>query len=247
MQYSRKTVETALELLKELLQHPVVERATHEDLVNRVRFDSEVRNLWREIIEPLFEISLISAGDQFYLAGSLTGGIFSYRNEELRDLLGVQTNRELYLCSFIVLTLLAAFYDSDDGIGPSRESLLVSELAEMVTTHLQELGSSPDVEELENQTRVNLRGPAELWLDLPYQKVDVVHIRRSDCRLAYLLKTIDLLQKHGLVRLIHDRQIFPCERLNQLIAHYYNQQSRKNEILEMLRSRLHPDSSPEEE
>jgi hypothetical protein len=117
----------------------------------------------------------------------------------------------------------------------------------MVTTHLQELGSSPDVEELENQTRVNLRGPAELWLDLPYQKVDVVHIRRSDCRLAYLLKTIDLLQKHGLVRLIHDRQIFPCERLNQLIAHYYNQQSRKNEILEMLRSRLHPDSSPEEE
>ncbi|NMD33213.1 MAG: hypothetical protein GYA84_04415, partial [Firmicutes bacterium] len=62
MQYSHKTVETALELLKELLEHPVVERTTHEDLVGRVRFDPEVRNLWREIIEPLFEISLIAAG-----------------------------------------------------------------------------------------------------------------------------------------------------------------------------------------
>ncbi|MDI9456445.1 MAG: DUF6063 family protein [Dethiobacteria bacterium] len=247
MQYSHKTVETALELLKELLEHPVVERTTHEDLVGRVRFDPEVRNLWREIIEPLFEISLIAAGDQFYLAGGLTGGIFSYSNEELRNLLGVQKNQELFLCSFIVITLLAAFYDSDDGIGPSRESLLIKELAEMVTTHLQELGKSPEVEELENRARVNLREPAELWLDLPYQKVDVVHIRRSDCRLAYLLKTIDLLQMHGLVRLVHDRQIFPCERLNQLIAHYYNQQSRKNEILEMLRSGLRPDGLPEQE
>lgn len=212
-----------------------MERSSHEELVGRVRFDPEVRNLWREIIEPLFEISLIAAGDQYYLAGGLAGGIFNYSNEELRYLLGVQRNQELFLCSFIVITLLAAFYDSEDGIAPSRESLPVNELAEMVTRHLQELGGDPAVEELENRTRVNLREPAELWLDLPYQKVEVKHIRRSDCRLAYLLKTIDLLQGHGLVRMIQDRQIFPCERLNQLIAHYYNQQARKNEILEMLR------------
>lgn len=213
----------------------MVERSGHEELVGRVRFDPEVRNLWREIIEPIFEISLIAAGDQFYLAGGLAGGIFNYSNEELRYLLGVQRNQELFLCSFIVITLLAAFYDSEDGIAPSRESLPVTELAEMVTRHLQELGGDPAVEELENRTRVNLREPAELWLDLPYQKTEVKHIRRSDCRLAYLLKTIDLLQEHGLVRMIQDRQIFPRERLNQLIAHYYNQQARKNEILEMLR------------
>lgn len=224
-----------------------MERATHEDLVGRVLFDPGVRNLWREIIEPLFEINLIAAGDQFYLAGELTGGIFSHSNEELRNLLGVQTNKELFLCSFITLTLLAAFYDSEDGVGPARESLPVSELAEMVTVHLQELGENQEVEELENRTRVNLREPAELWLDLPYQKVGTKHIRRTDCRLAYLLKTIDLLQGHDLVKLIHDRQVFPNERLNQLVAHYYNQQSRKNEILEMLRSGLHPGGSPQQE
>lgn len=235
MEYSRKTVETSLELLKELLDKPVVKRETHEDLVARVNYDPEVLNLWREIIEPLFEIKLLHAGDRFYLAGGLSGGIFSYTNEELRRQLKVENNRELYLCSFIVLVLLAAFYDSDDALEPSREFLLIQDLEAMVTENLQELGAHPGVEELEDRTRVNLREPAELWLDLPYQKPEVVKHRSSRSRLAFLLKTMDFLQEHGLVRLVQDRQIFPEERLHYLVAHYYNHQERKNEILEMIR------------
>ncbi|RJX25497.1 MAG: hypothetical protein C4554_07265 [Dethiobacter sp.] len=237
MEYSRKTVETSLELLKELLDNPVVKRETHEDLVSRVNFDPEVLNLWRELIEPLFEIKLLPAVDRFYLAGGMSGGIFSYNNEELRRQLKVDNNRELYLCSFIVLLLLASFYDSEDGIDPSRESLLLQDLEAMVTENLQELGTHPQVERLEDRTRVNLREPAELWLDLPYQKLGVVQQRRSHSRLTFLLKTMDFLQEHGLVRLVQDRQVFPEERLHYLVAHYYNNQDRKNEILEMIRRR----------
>jgi len=235
LEYSRKTVETSLELLKELLDNPVVKRETHEDLVARVNYDPEVLNLWRELIEPLFDIKLLPAGDRFYLAGSLTGGIFSYSNEELRRQLKVENNRELYLCTFIVLVLLASFYDSDDGLEPSRESLLLQDLEAMVTENLQELGRHPQVEQLEDRTRVNLREPAEIWLDLPYQKPGVVKQRSSRSRLAFLLKTMDFLQEHGLVRLVQDRQVFPEERLHYLVAYYYNHQERKNEILELIR------------
>lgn len=235
MEYSRKTVQTSLELLKELLDNPVVKRETHEDLVARVNYDPEVLNLWRELIEPLFDIKLLPAVDRFYLAGSLSGGIFSYNNEELRRQLKVANNRELYLCSFIVLVLLASFYDSDDALEPSREFILLQDLEAMVTENLQELGMHPQVEQLEDRTRVNLREPAELWLDLPYQKPGVVKQRSSSSRLAFLLKTMDFLQEHGLVRLVQDRQVFPEERLHYLVAYYYNHQERKNEILELIR------------
>lgn len=238
MDYSQKTVETSLELLKELLEKPVVDRENNEALVNRVRFDQDVINLWKEVIEPVFEVKLISLTDKFYLTTGLAGSIFTYSNEEMRRQLGVETNKELYLCSFIVLTMLAAFYDSEDSTAPSRESIILSDLQSLVSENLLELASDDYVEAIEDETRVNLKEPAELWLDLPYQKSDVEQHRRSKSQLSYLLKTMDFLQKHGLVRLIRDRQVFPEERLHNLVNHYYNNMDHKNEILELLRSNL---------
>ncbi len=238
MDYSQKTVETSLELLKELLEKPVVDRENNEALVNKIRFDQDVINLWKEVIEPVFEVKLISLTDKFYLTAGLAGGIFAYSNEEMRRQLGVETNKELYLCSFIVLTMLAAFYDSEDSTAPSRESIILSDLQNLVSENLLELASDDYVEAMEDETRVNLKEPAELWLDLPYQKSDVEQHRRSKSQLSYLLKTMDFLQRHGLVRLIRDRQVFPEERLHNLVNHYYNNMDHKNEILELLRSNL---------
>lgn len=238
MDYSQKTVETSLELLKELLEKPVVDRENNEALVNRVRFDQDVINLWKEVIEPVFEVKLISLIDKFYLTTGLAGGIFTYSNEEMRRQLGVETNKELYLCSFIVLTMLAAFYESEDSAAPSRESIILPDLQSLVSDNLLELASDDYVEVMEDETRVNLKEPAELWLDLPYQKSDVEQHRRSRSQLSYLLKTMDFLQKHGLVRMIRDRQVFPEERLHNLVNHYYHNMDHKNEILELLRANL---------
>ncbi len=238
MDYSQKTVETSLELLRELLEKPVVDMENNEALVNRVRFDQDVISLWKEIIEPVFQIKLISLTDKFYLTAGWEGGIFAYSNEEMRRQLGVETNKELYLCSFIVLTMLAAFYDSEDSAAPSRENIILSDLQEIVSENLLELGLAEEVEVIEDETRVNLREPAELWLDLPYQKSDVDQHRRSKSQLTYLLKTMDFLQKHGLVRLVRDRQVFPEERLHNLVSNYYNNVDHKNEILEAIRANL---------
>ncbi len=238
MDYSQKTVETSLELLKELLEKPVVDMENNEALVSRVRFDQDVISLWKEVIEPVFQVKLITLTDKFYLTTGWTGGIFGYSNEEMRRQLGVETNRELYLCSFIVLTMLAAFYDSEDSTAPARESMILSDLQELVSENLLELGRDEYVEVMEDETRVNLREPAEFWLDLPYQKSDVDQHRRSKSQLAYLLKTMDFLQKHGLVRLVRDRQVFPEERLHNLVSNYYNNVDHKNEILETIRFKL---------
>ena len=134
--------------------------------------------------------------------------------------------------------MLAAFYDSEDSTAPSRESIILSDLQGLVSENLQELVFVDYVEAMEDETRVNLREPAELWLDLPYQKSDVEQHRRSKSQLSYLLRTMDFLQKHGLVRLIKDRQVFPEDRLHNLVNNYYNNMDHKNEILELLRSNL---------
>ncbi len=238
MDYSQKTIETSLELLKELIDKPVVDLDNNEALINRVRFDQDVISLWREVIEPVFEVKLISLADRYYLTTGWSGGIFAYNNEEMRRQLGVENNRELYLCSFIVLTLLAAFYDSEDSTAPSRESIILSDLQEMVSENFWELGTDEYVEVIEDETRVNLKEPAELWFDLPFQKSDVGQHRRSKSQLTFLLKTMDFLQKHGLVRMVRDRQVFPEERLHNLVNNYYNNVDHKNEILETIRENL---------
>lgn len=239
MDYSRKTITTALELFKALLENNSVDAESHETLISRIRFDLETLNFFREVIEPVFEVKLINMTDRFYLTAGRAGGIFTYNNEEMRKELGVNVNRELYLCSFIVMTLLAAFYDSEDSIEPSRESLILSDLSEMVSEGFRELALDENVDLIENEARVNLREPSELWFDLPYKKAGTAEQhRRSRSKYAYLLKTGDFLEKHGLVKVFQDRQVFPGERLHSLIVQYYNNLEHKNEILETIRGTI---------
>ena len=103
MTYESSTVETALLLLRELLTHPVVNKENNSNLLIRIQQDPEVLGLWKEVIEPTFGVTLLKAGDQYYLSTGIEESIFSYNNEELRSKLGVSNNTELYtvllLCS----------------------------------------------------------------------------------------------------------------------------------------------------
>lgn len=51
--YERGTVETAIVLLRELLKHPVINRESNSSLIMRIQQDSEVLNLWQEVLEQL--------------------------------------------------------------------------------------------------------------------------------------------------------------------------------------------------
>ncbi|MQL52814.1 hypothetical protein GFC01_11180 [Desulfofundulus thermobenzoicus] len=235
MQYEQSTVTTALTLLRELLKEPVVNRENNGSLILRVQQDPDVLNLWQEVLEPVFGIKLLHAGDEFYLtAGMEEDSIFNYSNAELRDQLKVDTNTELYLCSFIVLTLLAALYNSDDTTGPSRDFIPLAELERLVSSNFQALLAREDVEELENRARMNLVEPARLWNDLALQRPEAVRPRSTNTRWGYLLRTLAFLEEHRLVKIYDNRQVYPLPRLNSMVAHYYNHQQRKNLILELL-------------
>ena len=234
MTYESSTVETALLLLRELLTHPVVNKENNSSLLMRLQQDPEVLGLWQEVMEPTFGVTLLKAGDQYYLTTGIEESIFNYTNDELRDSLGVSNNTELYTCSFIVLTLLAVFFNSDDTTGPSREFITLTDLERQVTQNFETLAEREDIEELENLSRVNLVEPARFWLDLSVKKPGAVHDKRTISRWGYLLKTLDFLEDHQLVRVIQERQIFPQQRLSSQVAHYYNHRDHKNMILELI-------------
>ncbi len=234
MNYKSSTVETALLLLRELLTHPVVNKENNSGLLMRIQLDPEVWGLWQEVMEPTFGVTLLKAGDQYYLSTGIEESIFSYTNAELRTSLGVRDNTELYTCSFIVLTLLAVFFNSDDTTGPSMDYITLTDLERQVTQNFETLAKREDIEELENRSRGNLAEPARFWLDLSVKKPGAVHDKRTISRWGYLLKTLDFLEEHRLVRVIQERQVFPQQRLSSMVAHYYNHRDHKNMILELI-------------
>jgi len=74
-------------------------------------------------------------------------------------------------------------------------------------TNFEALAKREDIEELENRSRVNLAEPARFWLDLSVKKPGAVHDKRTISRWGYLLKTLDFLEEHQLVRVIQERQV----------------------------------------
>jgi len=234
--YERGTVETAIVLLRELLKHPVINRENNSSLIMRIQQDSEVLNLWQEVLEPALGVKLLKAGDEYYLTTGIQESVFAASNEDLRGDLGVDNNTELFTCSFIVLTLIAAFYNSDDTTGPSREYINLVELEGLVTSNFEALLGREDVEALENKGRVNLVEPAQFWLDLATMRQGAIRPKQTITRWGFLLKTLSFLEKNQLVHLIEERQVFPQPHLNTLVANYYNHRDHKNMILELIRA-----------
>ncbi len=236
MSYDSGTVRTALELLRELLKQPTVNRDNNSNLMTSIQRDPEVINLWEEIVEPTFGIKLLNSGREYYLTTGIEDSIFAMDNEDMRKALKLADNTELYTCSFIVLVMVASFFNSDDTSEVSREYINIIELEETITADFQAILKHENIEAFEKENRINLGKPAEYWLDLPVWKEDAAKPSMTNTRHGLILKTMNYLQKNELVRVIENRQIFPDRRLAECVADYYSLREHKNAILALIAS-----------
>ena len=99
-----RNLEKALELISDLIQgeeNPVL----YEEYIS----NSEVYRLTAMIAKKL-GLSIYEYQNHLYMTSGEHNRVFGFTNEELKKYIGVRLNRELYLCYYIIYTIMMQFY-----------------------------------------------------------------------------------------------------------------------------------------
>jgi len=235
MEWHRDDVTWAFRIFTRLLQNGVITENERDFQYNYLR--SEVRQILDEVIEKEAEIKIFAAGGNIYLTPGIDNSFFGYKNAELRERMKLRDNSELYLAYFVILCLLAKFYNSEDQSLTSRQFVPLEELEETVTGHINTVleANYEEAELLEEEYQLNLLSVSGKWQDMPAFDDNIKSLRGArNNRISFLLRVMGFLEDVELVQILEDREIRILPKMEHIIVKYYFHSQRKEMLLDLL-------------
>lgn len=235
MEWQAEDVRWAFRIFMQLLKDGVIDETQRDYHYAYQR--GEVRLIIEELIEKDADVKIFAAGGTLYLSPGVDNRFFGYTNAELRDKIKLRNNSELYLAYFVLLCLLAKFYNSEDQTQASRQFVPLEELEETVTEHVSTvLEANPgDVEVQEENYQLNLLSVAGIWRDLPTFDDQLTNLKSArNNRVSFILRVMRFLEEEGLVQVLEDREVRLLPKMDHLVVKYYFHSQRKDYLLQLL-------------
>jgi hypothetical protein len=190
----------------------------YEEYVN----NPEVYQIVQQMIKKM-NLNLYEYNNGLYLTAGDNNQVFGYTNEELRKILGVRLNRELYLCYFIIYIVMTRFY-TDSGTYTFVEYIKAEDIIQGVTEALSHITSQLQVLVTEEIEEESFRMMAMLWGDMPVMTGDEQSILRSarNSQAGYVKRVLNFLVDQELLAEAEGRY-YPKDRLRAVIENYFEE------------------------
>ena len=158
--------------------------------------------------------------------------VFGFTNEELKKTIGVRLNRELYLCYYIIYTIMMQFYQ-DSATYSYIEYVKIDDVIQAVDQGLAAVISQIEVLVLSEIEENSFKTLALMWEDLPMITTEESTIRRAarNSKIGYVKMVVNFMVNQRLLQEAEERY-YPTMRFRALIENYYTEhQGRLYEIL----------------
>ena len=119
--YERKHMENrnldkALDIVSKLITgENVSERGDNAALYQEYNNNAEVYDIVHMSLKKL-NLNIYEYNNGLYVSAGDNNRVFGYSNEELRNVLGLRVNKELYLAYFIIYNIITEFYSDSPCI-----------------------------------------------------------------------------------------------------------------------------------
>ncbi len=221
-----RNLEKALELISDLIQgeeNPVL----YEEYIS----NSEVYRLTGQIAQKL-NLSIYEYNNHLYLTSGERNRVFGFTNEELKKTIGVRLNRELYLCYYIIYTVMTRFYQ-DSATYSYIEYVKIEDIIRSVDQGLAAVIAKLEVLVLSEVEENSFRTLALMWEDLPMITAEESSVRRAarNSKIGYTKLVFNFMVSQHLLLEAQERY-YPTERFRALMENYYTEhQGRLYELL----------------
>ncbi len=181
--------------------------------------DSEVYDITMGLLKRL-NLRLYEYNETIFITAGSGNRVFGYTNDDLKKLLGLRLNKELYLVYIIFYEFLLEFYKTSDTY-QVKDYIREDELIEKVSKELGRI--SGDTHIITNdEDEGSMMEVALLWDSLPpmiSEDKDRTKASRGS-RLGFVKLTSNLLSGEGIVTVVDDR-LYPTDRFHAIAEGYF--------------------------
>lgn len=229
---------TAFRIFKTLLAKGQLDRSTDSDLFLDYR-QPEVRTILAELEEEL-DFTIVEGAGTLYLVPHSDNDLLGFVTKDLREWVAKGARlADAFLLCYIIMVLLHLFYGGKNINPKHRDYVQISTLVEELNRRFGlALQKHEETSLLEEQYGLNFMRIAELWDSKKgFEEGSRKH------KVQTVLNACRLLEREKLIYLVdEDKQIRTTKKLDDLMSHYYLQESRVEEIQSLFAEGGAPDA-----
>ncbi len=228
----KQAFESALEIFKTLLASEEVSKSKNKDLYDKYIYDTDVEEAL-DILTKGLELELYRYNEKLLMCPMVDNRIFGYSNEELkRKIPRINKNDELYLCYFIIMTLITMFY-KESAMDTPISYVKFADLVNEVGNKFEALVGVEDIERLSQENSFNFAEVAKVWIKLQDAR-EYMFAGKND-KVSFVKNVCSFLKDEKLVMMDEDRNsIFPTDRFKAIIYNFFEDRDNKNDLLEFI-------------
>jgi hypothetical protein len=168
-------------------------------------------------------LNLYEYNESIYITAGEGNRIFGYTNDDMKRMLGLRLNRELYMVYFIMYNALLLFYQ-DSASYQVKEYVRLEDVIEQVSDYLTAITSDLSVYSMEDMEAESFKSIALLWDELPVVTSDDREKTKASraSRTGYVKLTFNFLMEQKLFVGVEDRY-YPTDRFKAVVENYFEE------------------------
>lgn len=219
-----RNLEKALDIYAKLIMGEEVRKGHNENghLYDAYYENAEVYEILGIILKKL-NLSIYEYNDALFITAGEGNRVFGYSNEELKRIMGLRYNKELYLCYFIMYQILLSFYN-DSASFQFQEFVKLEYIVDETSKALSSLLKDLSVYAMDEVEENSFKTIALLWDSIPAAtREDKEQIRASRASRAGFVKlTFNFLIGQNLFIDVEERY-YPTDRFLALVENYFEE------------------------
>ncbi len=217
-----RNLDKALDIYSQLIMGEEVKKGSKENghLYEEYFQNAEVYEIVGKILKKL-NLTIYEYQDALYITAGEGNHVFGYTNDELKRMMGLRYNKELYLCYYIIYQVLLAFYN-DSAAYQFQEFVKLETIVDEVTKSLTDILKDLSIYSLDEVEENSFKTVALLWDELPsVTGEDKDKVRASRASKAGIVKlTFNFLLSQDLFVEVEERY-YPTGRFKALVENYF--------------------------
>lgn len=220
-----RNLDKALEIYAKLIQGEAVSKNNeNRSLYEEYYANAEVYDITGSILKKL-NLSVYEYNDALYITPGEGNRVFGYTNDDMKRLLGLRLNKELFLCYFIMYVVLIYFY-KDSSAYQFKEFIKLEKAIEETDKILADIMGDKFVFTAEEAGADSFKAIALLWDEMPAVSSAEASGERTKASKAsksgYVKLTFNFLVSQKLFAENADRY-YPTDRFKALCENYFEE------------------------
>ncbi|WP_310602845.1 DUF6063 family protein [Anaerosporobacter sp.] len=220
-----RSLEKAVELFGKLITGEEISMRTsrNAELYQEYRDNAEIANILDTMLTQM-NLKLYESNESLFITAGNQNRVFGYTNEELRRLIGVRLNKELYLCYFIIYQIITKFY-TQSGTYTYTEYVKIEDIIKAVDAGLHNIISNMKQFRLNELEENSFEAIANLWDELPSvaNEENMGGKASRGSRYGYMKLVFNFLLSQSLFLEMEERY-YITERFRIIITRYFEEE-----------------------